>query len=58
MRVTSLTVDLAVISTRGKFYAMAWDAETMNLILDADYLTREDAEQALANFVLETLRVR
>lgn len=56
-RVCSLTADMAVIERDGKFYALAWDSETMDLIFETQELnSRAYAEQLLADFLLDTLR--
>lgn len=55
-RVCSFFGDLAVTERDGKFYALVWDNETMNLILDSKADSRAHAEQLLADFLLDVLR--
>lgn len=56
MIVASLEISMQIVSKRGLHYAQAWDIETMNLIFETECLTRQGAECALADFVMETLR--
>lgn len=53
--VASLEISMQIIEKLGKFYAMAWDIESMNLIFEQECASRQDAQYSLAEFVVTTL---
>jgi hypothetical protein len=46
---------LQVIEKHGKFYAMAWDTDSVNLAFEQECASRQDAQYALADFVVNAL---